>query len=158
MALVKNTNSYATVEEANTYFSDRLDVAAWTDAPDSQKSQSLISATMQLDDLRWVGVAVSENQPLAFPRTGEYFDPKKGIIVALTTSVPNEIIRATFELAYHFLNNDGLLDDVGSVKNISVGNIQLTDIKRPSKIPLYIREKIQPLLQRGGTNIWWRAN
>ena len=45
MALVKGVNSYATVAEADAYFLNRLDVAAWNDADETQKYQSLITAT-----------------------------------------------------------------------------------------------------------------
>ena len=38
MALTKGANSYATVAEADVYFADRLDVAAWTAADETQKA------------------------------------------------------------------------------------------------------------------------
>ena len=42
MALVKGINSYATVLEADTYFADRIDVAAWTGGSSDQKGQALV--------------------------------------------------------------------------------------------------------------------
>lgn len=158
MALVKGTNSYVTVEEAVTYFDDRLDVAAWTNAPEDQRRQSLITATMLLDDLEWSGVAVSDSQSLAFPRIGNYFDPKIGTIVELPATTPKIIQRATFEVAYHLLNNDGLLDDTGTVKQIDIGNITLSDIRNASRIPGHVTRMIRPLLTNRGSNSWWRAN
>jgi hypothetical protein len=158
MALVKDTNSYVTVAEADSYFGDRLDVAAWTSATATQKAQALITATRLLDELDWTGIAVSETQNLAFPRKGTYFDPKIGMDVELTTSVPSRILNATYELAYHFLNNDGLLDDTGNVKNIVVGGINLQSIVSPSKIPNFVRRLINPLRVERGSNMWWRAN
>lgn len=159
MALAKGTNSYATVSEADSYFEDRLDVAAWTSATVTQKAQALVTATAYLNDLNWIGIAVSDSQTLAFPRTGAYFDPRLGMDVSLDeTSVPTRIITATYELAYHFLNNDGLLDDTGTVENLSLGNISLQNIYNPNKIPLHIKRLIQPLQQNRGANLWWRAN
>lgn len=159
MPLSKNVNSYVTVAEADAYFADRLDVAAWISANESQKSQALITATALLDDLHWLGVAVNDNQNLAFPRSGIYFDIKLGRDVQLDeSSVPSRILRATYELAYHLQNNDGLLDSTGAVKNINIGSISLSNITTTSIIPLYIRNIISPLLVNSGMNSWWRAN
>lgn len=158
MALVKGTNSYATVAEATAYFEDRLDVEVWTAASADRKAQALITATAYLDDLRWTGYAVSDSQPLAFPRVGEYFDPRAGTDVILDSTVPLRVVTATYELAYHLLNNTNLLDDTGTVKDLTVGTISLTMIRAPSKIPSSVRRLIAPLLENRGVNTWWRAN
>lgn len=159
MALAKGTNSYATVDEADTYFETRIDVAAWTAATDDQKAAALVTATGLLDDLNWSGTASSDSQALCFPRELEYFDPRKGYDVYLDGSeVPNRVVVATYELAYHLLNNDGLLDDTGSVKDLTLGSIQLSNVNGPSKIPDVVRRHIQPLLCNTGSNAWWRAN
>ncbi len=159
MALAKGTNSYATVAEADTYFEDRLDVAAWTEANATQKAQALVTATSTIDNLEWVGVAVSDSQALAFPRIGTYFDPKLGMEVELlSTTIPKRITTATIELAYHLLNNDGLLDDTGSVENITVGSITLSNVISANKIPSHVKRLISPLQTNNGARFWWRSN
>jgi hypothetical protein len=158
MALIKGSNSYATVVEADKYFEGRLDVAAWISAEEPQKETALITATEILNNLEWIGVAVSESQTLAFPREGVYFDPFFGFEKTLDNTVPPRITKATFELAYHALNNDGLLDNTGSVSSISVGSISLQTVKAPSLIPSNVSKLITPLLKRGSTRTWWRAN
>lgn len=158
MALSKNVNSYATVAEASSYFEDRLDAAAWTDAPDLQKAQALVTATAMLDELQWAGCAVSGDQPLAFPRVLFYFDPRVGSVVHLTNTVPARVITATYEQAYHLLNNDGLLDSTGGVTDLSVGTIQLSSIKAPSALSPVAKKLITPLLAKNGATSWWRAN
>ena len=159
MALAKGTNSYVTVAEADTYFSDRLDVAAWTAADATQKAQALVTASSVLDDLDWTGTAISENQALAFPRSGYYFDPRVGTHIVLETGVvPDRILKATKELAYHLLNNDGILDNTGLIKDLSVGSISLTNVRPPSLIPTGVRRIIKPLQVNSGSNSWWRAN
>jgi hypothetical protein len=157
MALVKGTNSYATILEADTYFSDRLDVAAWTSATESQKSQALITATSMLDDLSWTGIATDSAQFLAFPRIGYYFDPRLGITIELV-DVPSRIFTACLQLAYHLLNNDGLLDDTGSALDLNIGGISLSRIRNPGKIPSIVKRLIRPLLLNTANNTWWRAN
>jgi len=159
MALAKGTNSYATVSEADTYFEDRLDVAAWTEANATQKAQALVTATAAMDNLDWVGVAVSDSQALAFPRTGIYFDPKLGIEIELSsTTVPKRITTGTIELAYHLLNNDGLLDDTGSVENLTIGSITLSNVISANKVPGNVKKLIMPLQVNSGARFWWRAN
>lgn len=158
MALQKGVNSYVTVDEADAYFADRLDVAAWAEASETQKPQALVTATKMLDDLDWTGYVVSESQPLAFPRTGEYFDPRTGMTTSLTSIVPLRIQSATMELAYHLLNNDGLLDDTGTVESINIAGISITNIRQANKLPGVVERLVKPLLINSGSNMWWRAN
>jgi hypothetical protein len=156
MALSKGTNSYVTVAECNSYFDNRLDASGWASADNSMKVNALVTATMLLDNMRWVGVAISETQALAFPRVGSYFDPRLGTSVALS-GVPSRIEKATFELANHLLTNEGLLDDTGSVIDLEVGSIKLSRVRKPSLLPNVVKQYINPLLVNSG-NGWWRAN
>ena len=158
MALAKGTNSYATVEEAEAYFADRLDVAAWVEAGATEKAQALVTATAVLDDQVWTGVAISDSQPLAWPRAGSYFDPRIGAELYFDNNPPVRIVKATYELAHHLLNNDGLLDDTGEVLNLSISTINLSNISRASLISSAVKRIIKPLLQSGGSGTWWRAN
>jgi len=159
MALVKNTNSYVDLTEADAYFEDRLDVAEWDAMTDSDKEKSLVTATTVLDNMSWTGYAVSDSQELAFPRYGDYFDPRVGCDVILEDDVvPARILKATYELAYHLLLNDGLLDNSGGVSKIKVGPIELVDIKTPPSLPSLVRQFIKPLLKNKGAVHWWRAN
>jgi hypothetical protein len=158
MALELNVNSYVELDEATTYFENRVDVAAWDEASEEMREKSLVSATLLLDTYEWIGYVVSESQPLAFPRTGEYYyDPRKGYEVFLE-GTPQAIKTAIYEIAYHLLNNDGLLDDTGGVDSISLGPIQLNKLSTPSKIPAWIYRTLRPLLARGGRREWFRAN
>jgi hypothetical protein len=159
MALAKGTNSYATVAEADAYFADRIDVAAWLAASPEQKAQALITASKWLDDMNWAGTAISESQSLAFPRMGQYFDPRLGTFITYDgVTVPNRVIQAVYELAYHMINNDGVLDDSGGVKSLTVGPISLNFIEAPAKIPPTVKRVIKPLLVNAGSSAWWRAN
>lgn len=159
MALTKGSNSYVTVAEADAYFETRLDVAAWEDLTDeNQKAKALVTASMILDELEWTGVAISVDQSLAFPRNGSYFDPKLGMCILLDSNVPDRVIVATYELAYHLLNNDGLLDDTGTVEDLQVGPVNLSKVRSAQKIPSFVKRHINPLLLNRGANTWWRRN
>lgn len=159
MALTVGENSFVSVADAEAYFEDRLDVAAWTEGSDSQKAQALVTASSMLNEMRWAGVTVSESQSLAFPRSGTYFDPRIGRAVSLDSDIAlKRVNTACFELAYHLLNNDGLVDDTGTVENIQVASISITNIRTASAVPSIAKRIIQPLLNNSGANIWWRAN
>jgi hypothetical protein len=158
MALVKGVNSYATVAEADAYFADRLDVAAWTSTTPEQKAQALVTATSVLDDLQWTGTAISESQKLAFPRSGQYFDPRVGTKVWLSDTVPTRVINATFEQAYHLLNNDGLLDNTGTVRDLSITSIDLIGLRNPNVLSPSAKRQIKAILVNSGSSNWWRSN
>ena len=158
MATTKGINSYVTLEEAEAYFENRLDVAAWVDAPETEKHKALTTATNVLEGIDWIGSVISDEQTLAFPRYGTYLDPRLGKAISMNAIVPNRIVKAQLELAYHLLNNDGLLDNTGSVKNLTLGPLDLQNIRAPSKVPSAVKSLIRPLELSRGANSWWRAN
>ena len=158
MAVLKGVNSYVTVAEADAYFSERINVAVWTEASSAIKGQALVTATQVLDEQRWIGTATSEDQALAFPRSGEYFDPRLGASVYLQEAVPQRILNATCEMALHLLLNSSLLEDTGGVSSLNVGPIQLTSIKKANLLPRAVKSSVTPLLVNAGSSSWWRAN
>lgn len=151
------TNSYVTLAEAEAYFAARLDVAAWTEASESQKEQALVTAAMSMETFNWVGIISDENQPLAWPRVGTCFEPRLGYMIELS-GVPNRVKHAQLELAYHLLNNDGVLDSISSVKSVKVGPIAVEGIKSPSTVSEIASRTLSPLLQNSGATAVWRAN
>lgn len=161
MALVVGTNSYVDVDTAEAFFSDRLDVAAWVSADSTMKAQALVTASQMLNAVSWLGEAASESQLLAFPRSGSYLDPMLGKLVTLDSNVvPQRIIQATMEQAYHLLNNDGLLDSNGTPSRIKVGPIELEGM-RSSAPPLFSQAAKRiygPLVSPFVSTTWWRAN
>ena len=157
MALVKGTNSYVTVAEADAYFETRIDSDIWFDASDDEKIQALVTGTAALDRMSWAGVAVSAEQSLAFPRNGSYFDPRAGQVVVLD-GVPSRIVQACYEQALHLLSNEGLYSSTGSVTSLQVGRIQLDTIISPESIAPVSNRLVKPLLVNSGANMWYRAN
>lgn len=158
MALVKGTNSHADLDDADAYFADRVDGEVWIEADVVKKEQCLISATSVFETLNFAGMAISDSQPLVFPRIGSYFDPRVGRVVNFD-GTPNRILLATYEQAYHFLVNESLQDETGSVKSVDIGGIiTLTDIKSAGRIPEAAYRFLKPLLASAGANAWWRAN
>lgn len=159
MALIKGTNAYGTVVEADAYFEDRADAASWLSATVRKKANVLITATSILDELSWAGYVSDELQVLAHPRVVNYFDPRLGRTITLDgTSTPTRVIYGSFELAFHLLNNEGILDSSDTVDGLSIGPIHLRNIRRPNLVPPIAKRLIQPLLINQGASTWWRAN
>lgn len=156
MALVVGTNSYVNVADTDVYFADRLGIAAWTASNATVKAQALITATSYLDNLQWIGSTIGVSQALAFPRVAEYFDPRTGSVEYLS-GVPDRIIKATMELALHYVANPDALDSVSSVKSLEVGSVKLTNILPTPRVPHAVTQLIKPLRVNSGNN-WWRAN
>jgi hypothetical protein len=173
--LTINTDSYVTLAEAETYFLSRIDTAAWTAGTPEQKEQSLATAARMLNELIWVGVATSDSQLLAFPRNGEYLEPILGKVIQLNPAeVPRRIKDAQCEQAYHLLNNDGLLDNTGTVSKIKVDVIEISGLDSttapPPRVSVAAESTYYPLTMEGCSTLsrkyssggygrtWWRAN
>ena len=161
MPLVVGSNAYLDVATAGAYFEFRLDADAWADAKSSERGAALVSATRLLDSLNWIGRATDSNQSLAFPRIGNYRDPKIGAVVSLgSAEVPQRVLDATCELALHLLRNPGVESGEELPDSIAVeGAVSLTGLKstKTGVIPAGVYRGITPLLERGN-NSWWRAN
>ena len=164
MALTKGVNSYVSVEDAEAYFLNRIDVSAWNEAEATEKERALITATTMMEYMSWVGTMADENQKLVFPRIGYYFDTRtKRNTNLASVPLPLRVIQGQCELAHHLLENDGLLDSSGTIAELQVGPITIKGSNNASRIPSFIRNILGPLLSGsvessrvGGA--WWRAN
>ena len=156
MALVKNTNSYVTVAEADAYFADRLSNDVWSVLSPEKKAQSLVAATEYIDGLRWKGSAVDSQQALAFPRVGSYYDAKLGAYQEMNPT-PSRVITSVYETAMHLVKNEGVQEANSVIKGLKVGPIELTDIRAVSVTSPVVSNLLRDMLDNSGRT-WWRAN
>lgn len=156
MAIQYKTNSYVTLDEANAYFADRSNASGWLALNNNQKEDYLITATNYLDDVvEFTGIARSTSQPLAWPRAGSYFEPKYGATMELpTTDVPSRVKKATHEMALHLIENPGILSSKTTLDHLQVGTINLSDVRKPSRLPHTVRKALGPLQGSTGTAPW----
>lgn len=98
MAVDDTPPFYGTVAAANTYFASLLRRDLWFDASAEDREKALVAATNQIDRLNFKLLPTASDQALQFPRTEEDAD-------VLVTTVPTDIEKATYELAYVFLND-----------------------------------------------------
>jgi len=162
MALVKDTNCYVDVAEADLYFANRIDVATWDEASPLVKAKALVTATNMIEDIAWTGTISDEDQALSFPREGDYYEPKLGYYTALPSSYPNRISTGNIELAYHLINNEGVLDLTMVPENIKVEGIELEGIDSMDNLPSIVYNLFKPLRASAVSGVsgsmWWRAN
>lgn len=105
----KDFYTYATVEEANEYFSVTYG-SEWGDISENQKQKLLLTATRIIDRQDYQGQKVDEDQPLKFPR----------IINGKETS-EDLLIIACCELATDIYSDNGV-DGVNNLKSVSLGD------------------------------------
>jgi hypothetical protein len=108
-----NYTYYGSLTDADEYFSYRLHEYVWTESTATQKRNALIAATRLIDSLNYKGYKKAVNdlpdtasedavmtawksQPLEFPRGSKAGESD--------TTVPNDIIRACYEIAYALLS------------------------------------------------------
>lgn len=91
-----DANSFATVDEWDTYFESHPFGAAALALTDEQKEAFLIQATRVLSGLCYTGIAASPDQALPWPRTGMY--AVTGYPLS-NSVIPRQLKEMTFELA-----------------------------------------------------------
>ena len=148
-----SANSYVTVADAETYFDERYDSALWLDEPSTaQKERLLITATRELDRLPWLATRTTSTQALQWPRSG--LCDRDGISLDNDT-IPPEVDRATFELAYAILAetdfDTAALGNLAAFKKAKVGPLEVEmrdNVVGPSfRMPTQVKREIDLWLE-----------
>ena len=115
-------NSYVTVAEADSYFSDRLHADAWEDY--EYKASALVTASQMLDwYVRWKGSKATETQSMQWPRSGVV--RRDGTTVA-DDIIPSEVKTAVYELALSSLESDRTSDDpMAGIEQVKAGSLMV---------------------------------
>lgn len=150
-----NSNSYATVEEADAYFASRLHASLWTE--DLDKEAALITATQMLDWYTvWKGSAASTTQALAWPRVSVYDTYGNEVDDSI---IPVPIKQAIFEIALESIAADRTTDsDLVGLKEVTAGPLTIkadTGYSRTqlTAIPDKVNMIIKGLVQVGGARV-----
>lgn len=73
-----NSNSYVDLEEADVYFSGRLNSDLWFSSSVLNRTRSLVQATSMIDSVKFAGAKANPKkvrQSLEWPRIAEQYDP-----------------------------------------------------------------------------------
>ena len=140
------SNSYVTVEFADTYIQANLEASTWLELTSSQKEQLLIKAALMLEDYKYSGDRTVLGQSLAFPRVNLYKYEDTTQPVAFNI-IPYQIKHAQCELALWMFLSQGV-DEYSSVNmaGLSVSKGLETD-DRSSDIPEIVFILIKPFFK-----------
>jgi len=141
-SIVSDANSYADLDDANTYFSTRLNSTSFVSETDDNKAIALIQATRAIDNyLTHKGYKVLDDQSLEYPRIG-YRDLNQNVNQYNYIFPALKLKEATCELAIYMLDDDRLVSDsMNGIKSIKVAGsieIQTTDKTEDLIIPNHV--------------------
>jgi hypothetical protein len=102
--LVVGTNTYISLADAETYFTDRLNITTWSAATDANKNKALLMACKIIDDQRYMGQPFNYLQSMAFPRYGLKTRQNQPIP---TLATPDDVKWAQCEQALFILDQSG---------------------------------------------------
>lgn len=121
-----DANSYCSMAQADAYHDGHVSREVWSDADAATKELALRQATRLLDaHVEWTGLAVSQTQALGWPRYGAY--SRNGYLLP-STSIPQDVVNATAELARVLLAGDRAADsdvDTQGIRRIEAGPVSL---------------------------------
>ena len=151
------SNSYVTVAEANDYFTAHLESSYWP-TKDADKQAALVMATNRIDMESFGGSVTDGAQALQWPRQ---FIMRRGTTDDTqyrdSTTIPNEVKKATFEQALHYLKmsaGEFTVDenDLETLTKYKIGplDIAIAPNMKADRLPT----KVKNLLQATGPNAW----
>jgi hypothetical protein len=134
ITLIVGTNSYCSLDEANSYHETRFGNVLWEDQDDEEKVKALVGACNLLETINWFGDKSVYNQNLEWPRINSYQrtfyksqpllqDVNHPFAPVEVSETPKDIKYAQAELAFQLLK--GYLAN-SSVTNLRVGSLQIS--------------------------------
>ena len=155
MTIVAGTDSYVSVADADTYWSDRNNLD-WESADTADKEKALRGATEFIDGAyegRWIGEHPgSSSQVLAWPRNNARDSEGRDV-----TGIPQRVANATARLALEAIT-DFLVeaeDRGGGIKRAKVGPLDVTyfDNAPAGKTYPFLDPLLKGLLRPGGNKL-----
>ena len=131
-------NSYVTIDEADKYFSEKLNADFWAELDQTQKEKSLVTSSKQIDLQPFLGRKADPEQQMSFPR----------IIRGKKYDVLYRIKAAVCEQAYSYLTDD--FEKSSNVKSVSLGSASITFSDNPDfRICTDAKQLLSGLLKTG---------
>jgi hypothetical protein len=84
-------DAYRSLADTDAYLTAHVQAAAWLALSDDARGRAVVTATRQLDRLRWAGERTADDQAHAWPRTG--------LSDVADDETPTEVLDAESELA-----------------------------------------------------------
>lgn len=130
ITLTVDTNTFISLADAETYFSERLNSDVWDAEDDEDKKKALIMATKRINKLPFIGEQEVETQPLAFPRyVSRSTNPQISTYYLIRDlkeiTTPDDVKEATCEEALALLtysNSVHYANQQMGIQSMSMGN------------------------------------
>ena len=104
-SVVSGANSYLSVADADSYFTEHSSPADWSGATTGEKEAALKYATLWLDNnQKWYSCIVSTSQVLDWPRKS--FVDSEGRSIGGSNVMPQALLDATAELAIEYIKSN----------------------------------------------------
>lgn len=136
-----NSNSYVTLDYANSFFENFLLPNAWDEAVPDDQERALMTATQWLEEYDYVGRVATLTQALKWPRFGlsDITSGDDELILGLydETQMPTPLLNATCELAYYLLT----LGAAGGAAAITTGLGQPSSLKLGSEVEVRYQQQ-----------------
>lgn len=134
-----NSESYLSVIDADTYFTNHSSPSEWSSATAAEKEAALRYATTYLDDnYEWYSSLLTRTQALDWPRN-PYLDSQGRYI----EGVPQKIKDATCEMALEHLKDPLNSNDTDNIESEKYGDASVkykSSSKPYSKVKTMLRE------------------
>jgi len=118
-------NSFVSLDEANDYFDDKIDVTDWTENSDNKKQRALIEATRLINSFRY-GWKLTPNQALKMPNAEESLSGGTADSGSTTTLIDSEL--ADDEAYYDDYWNNGAVRIIDGTNKNEVRRITDFDV------------------------------
>ena len=140
VTLTVGTNSYISVEDASSYFGERLFADTWTNAVADDKAKALIMASKKIDRQTLRGKKADADQVMEFPRAMYSYEPTQydyGPGWYIQSAVPQEVLDATCEEALALLaygSSKRIMLQNQGVRSFSIGGMSEALSGSPKKL------------------------
>ena len=116
-----NFISYATVEDADKYFSAKFG-STWANIQSEEKAKLLVTATREIENLQFQGIELDPDQPLKFPRVicCSHIKAEDESLIACCAEIANAIYNIG-EIACNVVT-----PNASNIKSMGIGDTSIT--------------------------------
>lgn len=150
--------AYCSLDDAELYFSARLNTDAWDNATQINRIKALAQATRDIDKLNFAGAKLTNVQELQFPRgnindsdeiilgenftTGEDTIVNDDIVTSTDTMIPDDIKWATCEIALDLLDGKDLEMEIENLSANTQGYSTVRTVYERKYLPEHLKAGI----------------
>lgn len=152
-SVVANADSYLSVADADSYFTEHGSPSEWTGATTGEKEAALKYATIWLDsNFQWYSEVYSTSQVLEWPRKAFY--DSDGRAVGGENNMPQALLDATAETALEWLK-ESFTSAASAIRRERIGSaeVEYATTSGQKKVIGFVKKMVRKLGRPSSTNI-----